>query len=247
MGINFDALAAEFPREAINWRCQTLTKNGDKGLALAYIDARDVMRRLDEACGPAGWQDRYEVHGTKTICYLSLKIGEEWITKADGAGDTDVEAEKGSISDAFKRVAVKWGIGRYLYDVPAPWVPCETFDAGGKKRWSKWTDDPWNHVRQPRPAPVAARAAPAARPTPQLVASTPFDPAADEDRRAYMALAETAIHNAEYATDLDQWWHGQSGKRREYGIVKGTPEYERLIQLAGAAKARLPASVLAAG
>src|SRR5690606_17516766 len=39
-----------------------------------------------------------------------------------GAGNTDVEADKGGISDAFKRAAVKWGVGRYLYGVESPWV-----------------------------------------------------------------------------------------------------------------------------
>lgn len=146
----WDDLKAEFPREAISWRAQTLTKNGDKALALAYIDARDVMNRLDSVVGPQNWQNRYEVHGNKTICYLSIRDADDpvlWITKADGAGDTDVEAEKGSISDALKRAAVLWGIGRYLYDIPAPWVPCETYEKGGKQYWSKWTDDPWNYVK----------------------------------------------------------------------------------------------------
>ncbi len=148
----WDDLKAEFPREAVSWRAQTLTKNGDKALALAYIDARDVMNRLDSIVGPQNWQNRYEVHGNKTICYLSIGIdggnGETvWITKADGAGDTDVEAEKGSISDALKRAAVLFGIGRYLYDMPATWVPCETYEKGGKLYWSKWSDDPWNYVR----------------------------------------------------------------------------------------------------
>lgn len=141
-------LKEEFPREAISWRAQTLTKSGDKALALAYIDARDVMDRLDEVCGAENWQDRYEVHGPKTICYISVKIGDGWVTKADGAGDTAVEAEKGSLSDSFKRAAVKWGIGRYLYDLPATWVPCETYESGGKIRWSRWKEDPWNYVKQ---------------------------------------------------------------------------------------------------
>lgn len=150
-------LFAEFDREAISWRAQTVSKNGDKGLALAYIDARDVMDRLDSIIGAADWQDRYEFSGARTICYLSIKIGNEWVTKADGAGDTDVEAEKGAISDAFKRAAVKWGIGRYLYSMPAPWVPCECYESGGKKKWSKWLDDPWDHVKLPNsPKPSAA-------------------------------------------------------------------------------------------
>ena len=91
----FDQLKAEFPRNAVSWRAQSMKQDGTAALALAYIDARDVMNRLDEVCGAGGWQDRYEVHGAKTICYLSVRIDGEWITKADGAGDADVEAEKG--------------------------------------------------------------------------------------------------------------------------------------------------------
>lgn len=120
-------LAAAFPPENISWRVGSTTQDKKKGMALAFIDARDVMDRLDAVCGPENWQDRYEFHGPRTICYLSIRIGDEWITKADGAGDSDVEAEKGAISDALKRAAVKWGIGRYLYDLASPWVEIEQF------------------------------------------------------------------------------------------------------------------------
>lgn len=141
-----EGLHAEFPREAISWRAQSLTKDGDKAMALAYIDARDVMQRLDKVVGPANWQDRYEFHGARTVCYLSIRVNDEWITKADGAGDSDVEAEKGAISDALKRAAVKWGIGRYLYDLDAPWVPCESYERNGKHYWKRWKADPWRYV-----------------------------------------------------------------------------------------------------
>ena len=120
-----DALAAAFPPENISWRVGSTTADKKKGMALANIDARDVMERLDTVCGVANWQDRYEFHGARTLCYLSIRIDGEWITKADGAGDSDVEAEKGAISDALKRAAVKWGVGRYLYDLAAPWVEIE--------------------------------------------------------------------------------------------------------------------------
>jgi hypothetical protein len=143
----FDKLAAEFPRDAVSWRAQSVTKDGKKAMALAYIDARDVMERLDGVCGPGNWQDRYEFAGPRTICYLSIKIDGEWVTKADGAGDTAVEAEKGAISDAFKRAAVKWGVGRYLYALDAPWVPCECGEWNGKKQWKRWTADPWSFVK----------------------------------------------------------------------------------------------------
>lgn len=176
--VDLPALSAEFPRIAISWRAQTLTKTGDKALALAYIDARDVMDRLDAACGPENWQDRYEFHGTRTVCYLSLRIGDEWVTKADGAGDSDVEAEKGAISDALKRAAVKWGIGRYLYAIESPWVPCETYETNGKKHWKRWAADPWSCVRSSgSPAAAEAPKAPAEPPKAPALRLAENDPA----------------------------------------------------------------------
>lgn len=121
----FDKLKAHFPADRVSWRVGSTTGDKKKGLAFGYIDARDVMERLDDACGPGGWQNRYSHANGKTVCDIGIKAGDEWIWKADGAGDTDVEAEKGALSDAFKRAAVRWGIGRYLYDLPATWVEIE--------------------------------------------------------------------------------------------------------------------------
>lgn len=121
----FEQLRHPFPPERISWRVGSTTGDKKKGMALAYIDARDVMERLDAVCGPHGWQCRYPHTGDKTVCDIGIKVGDEWIWKADGAGDTDFEASKGALSDAFKRAAVRWGVGRYLYDMPAPWVEIE--------------------------------------------------------------------------------------------------------------------------
>jgi hypothetical protein len=49
------------------------------------------------------------------MCGLSIRVGDEWVTKWDGAENTDVEGVKGGLSGAMKRAAVQWGIGRYLY------------------------------------------------------------------------------------------------------------------------------------
>lgn len=127
--VDFQKLSAVFPPNEIEWRVGSTNSAKTSGLALAYLTARHIMDRLDNVVGQANWQDRYEFHGDRTICYLSLRLGDEWVTKADGAGDSDVEAEKGAISDALKRAAVKWGIGRYLYQMINVWVEIE---AAGK-------------------------------------------------------------------------------------------------------------------
>ena len=120
-------LLSPFNPEVVSWRVGATNKDKTKGMALAYIDARDVMERLDEVCGPAGWQCEYPHAGDKTVCRIGLKVGDEWVWKSNGAGDTDHEAEKGALSDAFKRAAVCWGVGRYLYDLESPWVEIEAF------------------------------------------------------------------------------------------------------------------------
>lgn len=122
MTIDFNALKAPFPADRVSWRVGSTTPDKAKGIALAYIDARDVMERLDEVCGPDKWQCDYPHAGSKTVCRIGIRIGDEWVWKANGAGDTDIEAEKGALSDAFKRAAVLWGIGQYLYDLGTTWV-----------------------------------------------------------------------------------------------------------------------------
>tara|TARA_Y100000401_G_scaffold104601_2_gene96550 strand:+ start:1865 stop:2572 length:708 start_codon:yes stop_codon:yes gene_type:complete len=128
--VDFDALAAKFNPEDIKWRVGATNANKTKGLALAYLDARAVMDRLDCVVGQPNWQATYSHAANKTVCELSIRCGDDWITKANGAGDSDIEGEKGALSDAFKRAAVLWGIGRYLYNLDSPWVE---LDQHGKR------------------------------------------------------------------------------------------------------------------
>jgi hypothetical protein len=111
-------LKQPFDPSVISWRVGATNKDKSSGIALAYIDARDVMKRLDDVCGDA-WQVEYPFDG---CCRIGIKIDSEWIWRSNGAGETQVEGEKGKFSDAFKRAAVLWGIGRYLYYLDNTWV-----------------------------------------------------------------------------------------------------------------------------
>lgn len=124
--IHLAKLKEPFEPDRISWRVGSTTKDKSKGMALAYIDARDVMQRLDDVCGPENWQCDYPHAGSKTVCRIGIKVNDEWVWKSNGAGDTDIESEKGALSDAFKRAAVLWGIGQYLYDLESPWVTLDT-------------------------------------------------------------------------------------------------------------------------
>ena len=115
-------LKEPFDQKFIKWRLGATNKDKTKGIALAYIDSREVMKRLDDVCGMANWQATYKPVDGGFICELSIWVVDRWVTKSNAAGNTKVEAIKGGASDALKRAAAVWGVGRYLYYLPNVWV-----------------------------------------------------------------------------------------------------------------------------
>jgi hypothetical protein len=102
----------------------------NRALAVAYIDARTVMDRLDKALGVGNWQTSYREIGHGVVCTLSVRIVGEWVSHEDVGSYSDQPDEgdkvKAAFSDALKRAAVHLGIGRYLYSLPKQWCDYDT-------------------------------------------------------------------------------------------------------------------------
>lgn len=116
-----EALGAAFPDDEVEFLPRG-SYNG-KARALAYIDARSVMRRLDAVVGPQGWSFDFDTLSPdgKLVKGKLTVLG---VTKCDaGEGSTEDEPLKSAVSDALKRCAVHFGIGRYLYYLPQVWAP----------------------------------------------------------------------------------------------------------------------------
>jgi hypothetical protein len=96
-------------------------------MALAYVDPRYYMERLNKVLG-GEWSDRYEVQndGQIVICHLTI-FG---VTRCDvGEDDSPDYGDRGprnkattSAAQAFKRACVKFGLGAYLYQLPRIWA-----------------------------------------------------------------------------------------------------------------------------
>lgn len=135
--IDLGRLAAFFAAEDIEWKPIAVSKKTGKALAAAYVTNRAIMDRLDEVVGPENWRNTFKPGPDGgVLCGISIRVTREdgtssWITKWDGAENTDIEPIKGGLSSAMRRAAVQWGIGRYLYDLPSQWVPV---DEGGRFR-----------------------------------------------------------------------------------------------------------------
>lgn len=134
--INIDWLKEEIPYK---WKIQNYNFDRTKATCVAYIDARDVMNRLDDVVWPGNWQDKYYEAHWRLICSLWIKFDDEWIWKSDTGSEAKGEWEKSLVSDAFKRAAVKWWIWRFLYDLDIKWI---SWDESRKKP----IDDNWKII-----------------------------------------------------------------------------------------------------
>ena len=189
-----EALASPFdPREV---RFKPAVVSGNRALALAYVDARVIQDRLDDVLGVTGWQDEYEcLPDGSVVCRLRLRLGDEWITKMDVGGPSEQpdggDRLKAAFSDALKRAAVKFGIGRYLYRLPSQWV-----DYDPKKK---------QFVRTPSLPPSAI-------PLPQRAARRPLTAVSPEQPRK----AENGKKKAEGKTNPAMPANGIELQRRVY-------------------------------
>lgn len=140
-------LSAPFQPSVVGWRVTNTSRDKKKGMVACYIDARDVANRLDEVLG-CDWQDEIIVQPGLVTCRIGILIDGAWRWRQDGAatvlsrGDDEKNVKddqqrgmhsKGAMSDAFKRCAVKWGIGRYLYGLDSPWVEIDEWKGIQKK------------------------------------------------------------------------------------------------------------------
>jgi hypothetical protein len=106
---------------------QSQTKDGQKIIVVPYITNRCVMQRFDEQFGWAGWNNELKEIDGGFLCTITVSLPDgKSVSKTDGASRTGIEPVKGGISDAMKRCAVQFGLGRALYDFPKVFV--ETTD-----------------------------------------------------------------------------------------------------------------------
>jgi len=196
-----EILAEPFHPDEVKFKPQSI-KNG-RALAVAYIDARCVMDRLDWALGVGNWQATYREAPDGVVCRLRVRIGEEWIEHEDfGSLSEQPDAGdkyKAAFSDALKRVAVHLGIGRYLYRLPHRWV-------GHDGR--NWLEDPAKILIEANAVPYQMQRG---RQQPQQTNGSGHaaQPTAQQRVKDYEAkLVQAGLCQA---GDLTQWLHDEFG------------------------------------
>lgn len=108
--------------EEIECRIAQTKQNGVQ--LLLYKTARTDSALLDEVY-PDQWQCDFKSLDGKMYCGIGIKINDEWLWRWDCGAESNMEAEKGEASDAFKRAGFKWGLGTELYSSPFIWIKPE--------------------------------------------------------------------------------------------------------------------------
>ena len=121
------------------WRVQSI-KYG-KATCVAYIDARDAQDLLDEVVGPENWQSIFYEENGLLFCKVGINTSEgsgahNWVWKSDTGSESNVEKDKGHVSDAFKRACVSWGIGRFLYRLDIQKLETQQYKGGKEYPYS---------------------------------------------------------------------------------------------------------------
>lgn len=146
--MNLNDLKKEIP---FKWRVQSANQYG--ATCVAYIDSRQVQDLLDDVCGQDGWQCKFEEHKGNLFCHIGIlthsfvdiNTGDKkdfWVWKSDCGTESNMEKEKGEASDAFKRSAVMWGIGRFLYSKKVVVLPVKEDgkDFKGNTKYSPYSE-----------------------------------------------------------------------------------------------------------
>jgi hypothetical protein len=121
-------LSEPFSPDVVQWKPGVVSKDRTRAMALAYVDSREYMNRLDQA--DPGWSDEYLIQPLPdrilVVCRLTVggvtRTGDGECLLADTRGETEENALTSASAQAFKRACAKFGLGRYLYDIPRVWV-----------------------------------------------------------------------------------------------------------------------------
>lgn len=135
-----------FEEKDISWKVLQNNWNEGKPYALMtpFVNASAIQQRLDDVLGWENWKTEYKVEENGNykyvVCTLSCRTqGGEWISKQNVCEITEKKEDsnapdnpiKSAYSGAFKRVALEFGIGRYLKNIKK-YAPkcCESFPNG---------------------------------------------------------------------------------------------------------------------
>jgi hypothetical protein len=136
-------LSEPFDISEIKWRVTHRNRDGSRGAVIAFADPRAYTDRLNQLFTPSGWTRNYDVTTVSAVSRVKrdkiIQTGKVLVTCAltiarlgchSGSGEEWADEENAmtaSEAQAFKRAAMCFGLGRYLYKLTETWVPLDEY------------------------------------------------------------------------------------------------------------------------
>lgn len=134
-------LCAPFPKDRVGVKVQSLSKDKTKAMLVLYVQHTDVYARLEEV-DPTWSCEVVSLSQQREVLSCEMKLTVKGVTRTNvGEGDDP----KSAYSDALKRCAMLFGVGRYFYDSDTVWVPYDE----SRDRFKSWTLDDYNKALRP--------------------------------------------------------------------------------------------------
>lgn len=140
-------LTAPFAKDKVSVKVQSFNKERTKAMLVLYLQHTDVMDRLD-AVDPSWNCTVLEERPVGDTVYVRTRMTLKGVSRENVGEGND---PKGAYSDALKRCAMLFGVGRYLYDTNTPWVAYSE----SQDKYKSWTVEHFEAAQRAKiPSPV---------------------------------------------------------------------------------------------
>lgn len=112
-------LRAPFDEKTLGVKIQSTSKDKTKCMLVCYLQHTDVQERLEQV-DPAWSCETLNQERIGDTVYVRMKMTLKGVSRENVGEGWDTKAAH---SDAVKRCAMLFGVGRYLYDAPTVWSP----------------------------------------------------------------------------------------------------------------------------
>jgi hypothetical protein len=126
-------LRSPFPADKLGVKIQSFSKDKTKAMLVLYVQHTDAMDRLEEV-DPAWSAEVLQEQSVGDTVYVRMRLTVKGVSRENVGEGGD---PKGAYSDALKRCAMLFGVGRYLYDSETVWTPYDD----QRDRFRSWSYD----------------------------------------------------------------------------------------------------------
>lgn len=116
---DIQVLSEPFDEKTISVKVQSFNRERTKAMLVCYLQHTDVYARIEKV-DPAWTSEVVQTEKGHESYLVRVKMTIKGVSRDNFGEGGDL---KGATSDAIKRAAMLFGIGRYLYDSETVWIP----------------------------------------------------------------------------------------------------------------------------